>query len=169
MKTNRRNKLLRRAFSFIELQVALILLGIMMASLVPLVVVQSRQLRALQDHWEHDEGYDAEQDYWIDPLRVGADGPVYHIIPPTIQECELAYAWVRKLGAPARLRPEVKDLDGDTIRDTENLQIKPGTPAGVEVVNSVSIIDKTDEPNIVVTAQSAEASVDVIKKTISIP
>jgi hypothetical protein len=169
MTTNCRNKPLRRAFSFVELQVALILLGIMLASLVPLVVVQSRQLRALQDHWGDHEGYDAEQDFWIDPLRTGADGPVYYIVPSTVQDCELAAAWVRKLGASARLRPQVKDLDGDTIRDMENLQIEPGTPSDVEPVNVVSIIDKPDGPNVVLDGQSAEATVDVTKKAIPIP
>lgn len=95
----------RRAFSFVELQVALILLGIALIGLVPLVVIQSRQLKAIEDRWDADWTDEAEHDYWIDPYRLSDGGPVYDLVPAELPGCPSANRWVRKLGAPARVRP----------------------------------------------------------------
>ncbi|NLE37358.1 MAG: hypothetical protein GX621_04970 [Pirellulaceae bacterium] len=183
MKRMPESKQPRGAFSFVELQVALILLGIMMASLVPLVIIQSKQLRALQDHWkyeesdqeqgdgEDDKGYDPERDYWIDPLRTGADGPVYHIVPPTVQDCESATPWLRKLGAPARLRPKVANLTDTDIDDENNshkdIWLKSDLHVDMDVVNEVSI--PQDAPSIELSDQSAKVTVTVEPQPMSIP
>ncbi|HLA83989.1 MAG TPA: type II secretion system protein [Thermoguttaceae bacterium] len=72
-------RFLRRGFSFLELQVALILLGIAMTGLVPLVVMQSRQLKRLEARLDH--------------------GTTYYLVPSTS-------VWARKLGAPAKILTE---------------------------------------------------------------
>ncbi|MCR4412673.1 MAG: prepilin-type N-terminal cleavage/methylation domain-containing protein, partial [Thermoguttaceae bacterium] len=46
-----------KAFSMVELQVALALLGIALAGVVPLVVVQSKQIRRLEAHLDDDVTY----------------------------------------------------------------------------------------------------------------
>jgi len=95
----------RRGYSFLELQVAMILLGIALAGLVPLVVMQSKQLKALEYRWSPDWTTEADYDYWIDPYRAAMDGPVYDLVTADVQGCPEANPWARKLGAPARLRP----------------------------------------------------------------
>jgi hypothetical protein len=66
----------RRGYSFLELQVAFVLLGIALAGLTPLVVMQSRQLRMLEARF--------------DPQTT------YYLVPSTD-------AWAGKLGAPATI------------------------------------------------------------------
>ena len=67
---------LRRGFSFLELQVAFVLLGIALAGLVPLVVMQSKQLLAIESRLSCEET---------------------HYFAPTDS------AWARKLGYPLEI------------------------------------------------------------------
>lgn len=69
----------RRGFSFLELQVAFLLLGIALAGLGPLVVMQSKQLRALEERFN--------------------DQDTYYLVPSPD-------AWARKLGAAATIQTE---------------------------------------------------------------
>jgi hypothetical protein len=69
----------RHGFSFLELQVALLLLAIALAGLGPLVVMQSRQLRSLESR------FDDQTTYYLEPSEDD---------------------WARKLGAPAALRTD---------------------------------------------------------------
>jgi hypothetical protein len=93
----------------LELQVSLILLGIALAGLVPLVVIQSKQLKALEHRWNPDwTASEAEADFWIDPYRATPDGPVYDLVPADVQDCAEANPWARKLGASARLVPRAE-------------------------------------------------------------
>jgi type II secretory pathway pseudopilin PulG len=69
----------RRGFSFLELQVAFVLLGIALAGLGPLVVMQSRQLRMLETRFNH------QTTYYVVP---SADG------------------WARKLGVCATIETQ---------------------------------------------------------------
>jgi hypothetical protein len=67
---------LRAGYSFLELQVAFVLLGIALAGLGPLVVMQSRQLRMLEARFDHQQ--------------------TYYLVPST-------NVWAGKLGAPAAI------------------------------------------------------------------
>jgi len=69
----------RAGFSFLELQVAFVLFGIALAGLVPLVVMQSRQLKKLESRCN--------------------DQTTYYLVPSSS-------AWARKLGAAASIRAE---------------------------------------------------------------
>jgi type II secretory pathway pseudopilin PulG len=69
----------REGFSFMELQVAFLLLAIALAGLGPLVVMQSRQLRKLESR------LDAQTTYYLVPSE---------------------YEWARKLGVPASIETE---------------------------------------------------------------
>jgi hypothetical protein len=66
----------RRGLSFLELQIAFVLLGIALAGLGPLVVMQSQQLRRLESRFNHQDTY----------YLVPSDDP-----------------WARKLGAVASI------------------------------------------------------------------
>jgi hypothetical protein len=66
----------RAAFSFLEVQVAFVLLGIALAGLFPLVVIYSRQLRNMEGRF--------------------SPGTTYYLAPPSDP-------WARKLGAAAQL------------------------------------------------------------------
>jgi hypothetical protein len=65
-------------FSFLELQVAFVLLGIALMGVVPLVVMQSRQLKAIEGRLGH--------------------GQTYYLVPAESE-------WARKLGARATIQP----------------------------------------------------------------
>jgi type II secretory pathway pseudopilin PulG len=69
----------RAGFSFLELQVAFVLLGIALAGLGPLVVMQSKQLRMLESRFDHQTAY--------------------YLVPSTD-------SWARKLGAAASIATE---------------------------------------------------------------
>ncbi len=69
----------RRGFSYLELQVAFALLGIALAGLCPLVVMQSKQLQKLESRFDH------ETTYYLAPS---------------------ASPWARKLAAPASISTE---------------------------------------------------------------
>jgi len=79
MKQTSSRNTIRDAFSFLELQVALVLLGIALAGLVPLVVMQSKQLKKLEARLDHTA--------------------TYYLVPSTS-------TWARKLGAPAAIETE---------------------------------------------------------------
>ncbi len=66
----------RRGCSFLELQVAFALLGIALAGVVPLLVMQSKQLKAIESRLPH--------------------GQTHRLVPVTSD-------WARKLGAPATI------------------------------------------------------------------
>lgn len=69
----------RPGFSFLELQVAFVLLAIALAGLGPLVVMQSRQLKTLESRF--------------------SDQTTHYLVPPED-------AWAAKLGAPAAVETE---------------------------------------------------------------
>jgi hypothetical protein len=73
---------IRAGYSFLELQVAFVLLGIALAGLGPLVVMQSRQLKMLEARFDHQT--------------------TYYLAPS-------ANAWARKLGADASIQTEAPD------------------------------------------------------------
>ncbi len=73
MKVHRKNKR-RNGFTYIEVQVALLLFGIAISGLVPMSVMQTRQTSALK------ERFDDETTYYLEPSSNG---------------------WARRLGAPA--------------------------------------------------------------------
>ncbi len=73
------NKASRTGFSFLELQVAFVLLAIALAGLGPLVVMQSRQLRKIEGRL--------------------APETTHYLVPP-------ASVWARKLGASATLQTQ---------------------------------------------------------------
>jgi hypothetical protein len=79
MNGKRRRQPVRAGFSFLELQVAFVLLAIALAGLGPLVVMQSRQLRRLESRFN--------------------DQTTYYLVPST-------QAWAAKLGAPASIDTE---------------------------------------------------------------
>ncbi len=79
MHKNQRTRACRRGFSFLELQVAFVLFGIALAGLVPLVVMQSRQLKKIEDRFNH------QTTYYVTPS---------------------ANLWARKLGAAAGIATE---------------------------------------------------------------
>lgn len=147
MNTRRHKNAIRRGFSFLELQVALILLGIALMGLVPLVVMQSKQLKALEYRWNPDWEDEADHDYWIDPYIADPefDGPVYDFVPAAVEGCSQANAWARKLGAPAQLRPRGA---GDTPASA--------TASGNVVNNSVRITSIS-----AMNSQTAKATVSV--------
>ena len=66
----------RGAFSFLELQVALVLFGIALAGLVPLVVMQSKHLKRIEGRLDH--------------------RTTYYLAPSSDD-------WASKLGAPATI------------------------------------------------------------------
>ncbi len=66
-------------FSFLELQVAFVLLGIALAGLIPLVVMQSKHLKKLEARLDHEET---------------------HYLAPSTDE------WARKLGVAASIELE---------------------------------------------------------------
>jgi hypothetical protein len=74
---NKRGTPLRGGFSYLELQVAFVLFALAIGGLGPLVVMQSRQLRQLENRFADDT------DYYVVPSR---------------------NAWARKLGAIANVR-----------------------------------------------------------------
>lgn len=67
----------RTGFSFLELQVAFVLLGIALAGLVPLVVMQSKQLKRIEDR---------------------LSSQTTHYLAPSDS------LWARKLGVPATIQ-----------------------------------------------------------------
>jgi prepilin-type N-terminal cleavage/methylation domain-containing protein len=73
------NDPLRAGFSFLELQVALVIFGIALAGLGPLVVMQSRQLGKLESRFDH--------------------RTTHYLVPSSS-------AWARKLGASASICTE---------------------------------------------------------------
>src|SRR5438876_6947711 len=73
------DRLPRAGFSFLELQVAFVIFGIALAGLYPLVVMQSRHLKALD-------------------ARFSPQTP-YYLIPSTDE-------WARKLGAAASVKTQ---------------------------------------------------------------
>jgi type II secretory pathway pseudopilin PulG len=70
---------LRVGFSLLELEVALVLFGLALAGLMPLVVIQSRQLRKLESRFRHET--------------------TYYLVPSTNR-------WAAKLGAACFLTSE---------------------------------------------------------------
>lgn len=78
-KSPKRKNAVRAGFSFLELQVAFVLFGIALAGLVPLVVVQSRQLQKLESRCN--------------------DEATYYLVPSSS-------TWACKLGAPATIQTE---------------------------------------------------------------
>jgi prepilin-type N-terminal cleavage/methylation domain-containing protein len=138
----------RRGFSFLELQVALILLGIALAGLIPLVVMQSKQLKLIEQRWDPDwSASQIEADYWIDPYFDYDDGPVYDVLPPQVSGCAYVNSWARTLGVPARLVPR-QSADFPTTQAAEE-----ALPATKNTVTFVSY----PEP----TSASATATVSV--------
>jgi hypothetical protein len=84
----------RAGFSFLELQVALILLGIAFAGLVPLVVMQERQLKRLEGHYGHRTTNDVN--------RAGYVPTTYYLVPAVVGDRPpSAGHWARKVGTPA--------------------------------------------------------------------
>ncbi|NQT13399.1 MAG: type II secretion system protein [Planctomycetes bacterium] len=71
------NTAARKGFSFLELQVAFVLLGIALAGLVPLVVMQSKQLKRIEDR---------------------LSSQTTHYLAPSDS------LWARKLGVPATIQ-----------------------------------------------------------------
>jgi hypothetical protein len=71
---------LRRAFSFLEVQFAFVLLSISVAGLVPLIVMQTKHVRLLESQLEPD---------------------VVHYLLPSQN------VWARRLGVPAKLSPSL--------------------------------------------------------------
>lgn len=94
-----------RGFSFLELQVAFVLLGIALAGLIPLVVMQSKHLKRLEARLDHQ---------------------TTHYLAPSTDE------WARKLGVAASIELEdpgplpsppvtlIDDGDPDYIESGEN-------------------------------------------------
>jgi type II secretory pathway pseudopilin PulG len=78
----------RLGFSFLELQVSLVLLGIGLAGLGPLVVMQSRQVQQIEGRLN--------------------DATTYYLVPSTAAGAPLSstYLWSRKLGAAAQVATE---------------------------------------------------------------
>jgi len=70
---------LRAGFSFLELQIAFVLFGVALAGLVPLVVMQSKQLRQIESRFD--------------------DQTTYYLVPSSS-------AWARKLAVPATIQTE---------------------------------------------------------------
>ncbi len=70
-------KTTRSGFSFLELQVALVLFGIALAGVGPLVVMQLKQLEKIESRF--------------------SDRTTYYLVPTTDQ-------WARKLGAAASIK-----------------------------------------------------------------
>lgn len=85
----------RKAFSLLELQVSFAVLGVAMAGMAPLLVVQSRQLRQLESEWK--------------------EGTVHYLIPE-------ADAWARRLGVPTTCKTEVPSLASFPKRGFINFQ-----------------------------------------------
>ena len=105
MPRNPKINLARLGFSYLELQVAFVLLGIALAGLGPMVVVQSKQLRRLESRFR--------------------DGTKYYLVPSD-------NPWARKLGAAASLStdepsapdPAVTQIDNE---DSGYYEIDPGS------------------------------------------
>ena len=106
-----RPNLAHAGFSFLELQVALVLLGIVLAGLGPLVVMQSRQLQRIEQRLN--------------------DTTTYYLVPSTATGAPRSstYLWSRKLGAAASIATE----DSSTV-PTPPIQVhvnfqRPADPA----------------------------------------
>ncbi len=117
----------RSGFSFLELQVAFLVLGIALAGLVPLVVMQSRQLKQLQNRFKGTYKDDVSAEvYYLAPSRDLAT-PGHAFADPLLFSTN---AWARKLGAVASLvheddyddlpaLPQRPELDPDVIDDKD--------------------------------------------------
>jgi hypothetical protein len=91
----------RSGFSFLELQVALLLLGIALAGMVPLVTMQSKQLKQLEGRF---------------------DSATMHYLAPSPS------VWARKLGSPAVIRMEPPETttapaNGEKVYDLNILSL----------------------------------------------
>ena len=147
MKTNTSPKTTRRGFSALEFQVALALLGVALVGMVPLVVMQMKQLKLMENRWDPDwTAEEAAADYWIDPYRSVDDGPVYYLVPPEVSGCPQANPWARKLGAPAQIVAQAADDTPPT---------RSGGTNGSEAIVSI------DASDTVVTITNEEASATV--------
>jgi hypothetical protein len=85
-----------KAFSIVELEVALALLGIALAGVVPLVVIQSKQVRRIEAHLD--------------------DDVIYYVTPPPERWAARLGAAAAVLGTPPAPRPAAPVLlidDGD--------------------------------------------------------
>jgi len=80
MTCKRAERPVRSGFSLLELEVALVLLGIALSGVMPLVVIQSKQLKRLEGRFQR--------------------GTPYHLVPP-------ANVWAAKLGAAASMSTEL--------------------------------------------------------------
>ena len=98
----------RAGLSFLELQVAFLILGIALGGVVPLLVMQSKQIKQLQDRFKGTYKDDASAEvYYLAPSRDLA-------APDQAFADSLLFstnAWARKLGAVASLVRE-DDYDG---------------------------------------------------------
>ncbi|NQU25621.1 MAG: type II secretion system protein [Candidatus Nealsonbacteria bacterium] len=104
MQNGRRTRVSRPGFSFLELQVAFVLLSIALAGLAPLVVMQSRQVKRLESRFNHQT--------------------TYHLTPST-------NVWARKLGAAAMIEtedPGTIEAAGSAFEAHVNFQ-RPADPA----------------------------------------
>ncbi|MBN2216852.1 MAG: hypothetical protein JW719_05715 [Pirellulales bacterium] len=138
-----------------ELQVSLLLLGIVLGAMVPLVVMQSKQLAFLEYRWDPDSGWQASLDYWIDPYHVSHEGPVYDLVTANIVDCAQANPWARKLGAPARLVPRAT-TDPAVSSSAGGWSWLPE-----EAHNAVEIVPPTTERSVSITSDTASATVTV--------
>lgn len=113
-------RLIRRAFTYLELEVSLALFAIGLSGLGPLVVMQSRQLQTLEE-------------------RV-SDDVTYHISPS-------AHPWARKLGAAGTLgtdeppTPPVPPVTLIDDGDTQYAETNPGSNDWASVSSSSAYED----------------------------
>jgi len=92
----------RPGYSFLEVQVAFVLLGIALSGLVPLIVMQSKQLRHVEARFR--------------------DGTEHHLAPSPSE-------WASKLGAAASVAtPDAKlrlpSVTGDVVHDIDVLSME---------------------------------------------
>lgn len=151
MKRKDARKTIRRGFSFLELQVSLILVGIVLGAIVPLVLMQSKQLKLLEYRWDENwSEEEAELDYWIDPHLLvdvdgheGPEGPVYYLVPPI----EMA----GDLGVPALLKAKKK---------TDGPPVPPGSG-----LDPSDILKNTVESAVLIDGDTASIQVTPIPET----
>ena len=150
------HNMIRSGFSALELQVALLLLGIALAGMVPLVVMQTKQVKSLENRWDPDWTEEQQaSDYWIDPYLAYKDGPVYYLVPAEVSSCSLANPWARKFGAPARLIPKAASDDPPSMPVDGTMPKKK--------FDVVTILNpETDPPAMAVTIDDQSAAVVIM-------
>ncbi|MBN1590906.1 MAG: type II secretion system protein [Pirellulales bacterium] len=119
MKSPRLSNADRPGFSFLELQVALILLGIAFAALVPLVVMQQRQLKELERLHDHHTTGDVERTDYVPTT--------YYLTPVVIQDrTPSAGRWARKLGARAMILASEAEIPASVAppESTKDMEVK---------------------------------------------